>query len=92
MDVGVFGENRRRNLDDYSMNNVVYNDGSIVKYMYSIARKVAGCLRLVDTKICSSIIIIIIIIILLLLPIFYGFRQQGELSLIEGFPESKLHQ
>ena len=32
----------------------------------------------------NLIIIIIIIIILLLLPIFYGFRQQGELSLIEG--------
>ena len=33
-----FGENRRRNWDDYSLNNVVYNAGSIVKYMYCIAR------------------------------------------------------
>ena len=49
MDVGVFGENRRRNWDDYSLNNVVYNAGSIVKYMYSIARQVADGLRRVAT-------------------------------------------
>ena len=48
MGVGVFGENRRRNWDDYSLNNVVYNALSIVKYMYSIARQVADGLRRVD--------------------------------------------
>ena len=35
------------------------------------------------------IILLFLLFLLFLLPIFYGFRQQGELSLIEGVSRKK---